>query len=457
MQPDFSHISQAVKLPFKGLKDFLNFKHFYFRVNEIFIKNPNDLPHCVKLAHIRLLKAFSDYSLGMGWIRLSSPWKFLVNYCYKNHTIYVVRESKAVLFDILYQFSVKIPDEKMCIDIIGEILKPINENVFPNSMNIVIVDDNAIEEKIGPALELISYIFERTLECAEKVSIVHICEEVFQIELNIWKIAGMSTNPKFIEKVLRCLSTLNFARLIYEKWTVGKIADVDFNIFGVTFFNIMKFCVSRRAYTNFLRMAEFNHILWKKLGPRAPEEIMIENERIEFENQLIMFHLLPVLFICKSKCEEEFLDKFIMKMFSISCEFTHRICYGFRDILFDCPEKVPDLAYKSIHEMLSMESILDKNRAVIVFQALCYALKEFVVTPHKETDKEQPSKMHQMCTSNVLHAVLVGAQHLIKKYDITWKDSLETICLTNFTQIIIDNPDVNSRVSFVNPYCFIYC
>lgn len=404
----------------------------------------------MKLAHIRLLKEVSNYSLGIGWIRLTNPWKFLVNYCYKNHTIYVVRESKAVLFDILYKFSVKLQDEKKCIEIIGEILKPINDNVFTNSNNVVIVDDNVIQEKVGPALDLISYIFEQTLQCDEKTSIVHICEEVFQLELNIWKIAGMSLEPNFMEKVHRGLSTLNFARLVYEKWTVGKIADVDFNIFGVTFFNIMKCCVTRRAYTIFLRMAEFNHILWKKLGSRAPDQIMIENERIEFENQLIMFHLLPVLFICKSSCQEEFLDKFIMKLFSISCEFTHRICYGFRDILFDCPEKVPDLAYKSIHEMLSMESILDKNRAVLIFQALCYALKEFVVMLHKENEAgAQPAKVHQMCTPKVLHAVLVGAQSLIEKYNISWKDSLETICITNFTQMIIDNPDVNSRVRFV--------
>lgn len=410
--------------------------------------NQYELPHCVKLAHIRLLKAVSNYSLGIGWIRCTRPWEFLINYCHRNHTIYVVRESKAVLFDILYKFSVKLSDEKMCIEIIGEILKPINDNVFPNNnVNIVIVDDNAIEQKIGPALDLISYIFEKTLESEEKTSIVHICEEVFQLELNIWKIAGMSTNTNFIEKVLRCLSTLNFARLVYEKWTMGKISNTDFNVFGVSFFNIMKFCVARRAYTNFLRMAEFNHILWKKLGSRAPDQIMIENEKIEFENQLIMFHLLPVLFISESSCKEEFLDKFIMKLFSISCEFTHRICYGFRDILFDCKDKVPDLAYKSIHEMLSMESILDKNRSVLIFQALCYALKEFVMAYNDQEEGVQKSKAdYQMCTPNVLHAVLVGAQSLIEKYNISWNDSLETICITNFTQMIIDNPNVNSRV-----------
>lgn len=304
-----------------------------FRYHILFSNNQHDLPHSVKLAHIRFIKEISSYSLGVDWIRRVNPWKFLINYCYKNHTIYVVRESKAVLFDLLYNFSVKLPDEKMCIEILGEILKPITENVFTDTVNVVVVNDTDTEQKIGPALDLISYIFEKTLSCDEKTSIVHICEEHFQLELNIWKVGGASTNTNFMEKVLKALSTLNFARLIYEKWTVGKIADVDFNIFGVSFFNIMKCCVTRRAYDNFLRMAEYNHILWKKLGSRAPDQIMIETERIEFENQLIMFNLLPVLFICKSSCDGEFLEKFFMKMFSISCEFTHRICYGFRESL----------------------------------------------------------------------------------------------------------------------------
>ncbi|XP_053969942.1 uncharacterized protein LOC128871850 [Anastrepha ludens] len=417
----------------------------------------------IKLAIIRLLHAVSKYSIGLAYLRSVKVWQFLIEYCNQDHTLYVVREARHLLYEILYKFDVKTKDAVVVKEILKEILKPLNENVFDshNESIMVCVDDHELQHKLSSTLELISFIFEQTLVSEEKSNIAKYCKLEYDIDITVWKLSDMSHNEYFIRKMLTTLSSYYFAILMYDKCSGDQIPRDGFNELGVSIFNQMKFCVARNYCVSFLKIAEINHKLWKKLGTRVPKEVFIENELVRFENQLITFQLLPLHMLLRSHefLEEEIFEKYVTKIFEIICELTLRISYAYRDLLFNMsPAMNADLSLKAINGVMSVVGILERDQAVLVFQACIYALKEFVLTmyPNSFTEfqegcsytlKDVPSFSIISEFDNVIYAILVSMQTLIERYKITWKDSIETICLVNCVLYLLQVDDLPTKVT----------
>lgn len=202
----------------------------------------------------------------------------------------------------------------------------------------------------------------------------------------------------------------------------------------------MNFSITRRCSRNILMMAELNQMLWYTLGSRA--------RMIKFEDQLIILHVIPILYVIKSRKpgETECLDNYIMKLFNISCEHTTRLCYAFRDLLMTMDQNVSELACLSIQGVLAMKNTLHRDRAVIIFQALVYTLKEFApdgcffAVPVTQTHSDL------LNSPNLLSAILNGLYSLIKNYHITWKECIESTTMVNFMLALLGNPNLPPRV-----------
>lgn len=437
----------------------------------------------IKLSTVKLLEVVSHYSIGLAFIRHNQSWRFLLKYCSKDHTMYVVRAASKLIYELLYKYSVKLKDDATVLAILGEMMAPIMENVFEmrtDSIEIT-VDDSEMQHTLAPTLDLVSYILQQTLESEEKTNLVDLFDKHFQLEFNLWKLIQMTQNEECVNKILSCLSSFNFAKVLYYEWHDNKQIGPDkLSRYGVTLFNLFKFCNTRSLCTNFLKQAELNHVLWKKLGNRAPPIIHVETEKVSLENQLITLQLMPVLFMLR-KQHDEFLredvfDTYLMKLFEINCEQTLRLCYGFRDIILtedmntttfyqDC-RTIQDLSIKSINGILSMENVLERDQATLVFQGLIYALKEFILQSDsmavnadtydcKGNVKPKPVDMI-IETPHVLYAILFGLQRLIQRYRITWKESIETICVVNSVAVILDNPNLPSLVCINFLYNFLH-
>lgn len=417
----------------------------------------------IKLGVIRLLHAVSKYSIGLAYLRTVNVWQFLIEYCNQDHTLYVVREARFLLYELLYKFDVKTKDAKVVKEILNEIFQPVMENVFDshNESIIINVDDYELQHKLSSTLDLISFVLQQTLESEEKTSIAQYCTTEYNIDITVWKLTEISHNENFIRKILETISSYYFAKLVHDKWSGDQISADSFNELCVSIFNLMKFCVSRNYCATFLKVAEINHKLWKKLRNRVPREVFIENELVRFEHQLITFQLMPLHMLLRSHefLEEEIFEKYMTKIFEIACEQTLRISYAYRDLLFNKPPAAnADLSLKAIHGVMSMVDILERDQAVLVFQACIYALKEFIITlnPNNIIDclddsscnlKEVPSFSVISEFSNVVYAILVAMQTLIERFKITWKDSIETICLVNCVLYLLQADDLPTKVS----------
>ncbi|EDW66674.1 uncharacterized protein [Drosophila virilis] len=435
----------------------------------------------IKLSGIRVMKAVTKYSMGLAFLQLQRSWTLLIHYSNNEHTLYVVREARQLLYEMLYKFCDKMHDEAVTLEILSEIMKPIHDNVYITD-NIsdntsgeeerihVSVDDNELLHKISSTVDLLSYILQQTLVSEERTKIVSLLREHHNLDLNIWKLVEMTHNTYYIEKMLSTLCSYHFATLVHEKILNPDCVEPpeQFTEFGLSFFNLMKFCIQRSDGITFIKMAELHHILWKKLGTRVPKEIVIQDQRVSFENQLICFHMMPLLFSMKfamkmaDESKSELFDTYIMKLLEMSCEQTLRLCYSLRDA-FITPEGhtngglfTPELARKCVHSILSLEHVLDREQAVTVCQALLYALREVVAFNHSSNHNE-PEDCHGASTSSnysdiyprgseaiikdpkVLHSVMVGLRTLIERFKITWKESVETIGLVNCLAFVLEN------------------
>lgn len=228
--------------------------------------------------------------------------------------------------------------------------------------------------------------------------------------------------------------------------------EADFNAFGVNFFNYMSFCVMRRSGMNIITMAEQYHSLWSRVQPPAPDEVVMEGERIRFEDQVIILQILPIIYMIRSGMNRESpkdtIDAYVIKLFKISCERTIRLVYSFRAMLHQLDrDYVAQLATKSIQAVLAHKETMHRARAVLVLQALVYTLQP-QLTHHVELLLRSPQ---------LISAILTGLHTLIKYYRITWKECIESTALVSFMLELLSNPNLSTRVSVAFTPSLIHC
>ncbi|KAG4077805.1 hypothetical protein HA402_011234 [Bradysia odoriphaga] len=399
----------------------------------------------VKLAHVLLLKAILRHSFGTVWIKNHESWKLIIEYCMENQTIYVVRESQEFLNDFLFKVASVLHNDALCIEIITAITAPLTKSVVIENAN-VCVDGDDLQRTVRPTLDLICHILDFLIKSDVKTCIAHHISVTCNVKTNCWRLTDMTKNEMFFKKIMHTQAHLAFAQLT-DKLVENAATSVDYNVFGLHFFNIMNFCILFKSAYSVLSTAKLYHVLWIALGKRVPEEIQLENHKIKFENQIIVLQLLPILSVIQKKILlTELFDAYIMKLFDISTEHTMRVCYSFRELLLRNKTMVPEVAAKSIQGILLMTKHLHRDRAVYVFQALTYTLKDFSVEPLTD-DKIDMSADKLIDMPNLLSAILTGLYEMIKKYRITWKESLESVCILNFMISMLNKTNLPSRLA----------
>ncbi len=408
----------------------------------------------VKLAHVLLLKSILRHSFGTVWIKKHRSWKLIIEYCMENQTIYVVRESQEFLKELLFKVASVIHDEELCIAILTEITAPLSKSVIIENANVCVDGDN-LQRTVRPTLDLICHIMDSLIKSDVKTCIPHHISTTCNVKMDCLRLTDMTKNEMFFKKIMHTHVYLAFAQLT-DKLVENSATSLDYNVFGLHFFNIMNSCINFKSAVSVLSTAKLYHVLWIALGKRVPEEIQLENHKIKFENQIIVLQLLPILSVIQKRTvQTELFDAYIMKLFDISTEHTMRVCYSFRELLLRNKKMVPEVATKSIQGILLMTKHLHRDRAVFVFQALTYTLKDFSVEPLTD-DKIDMNTDKLIEMPNLLSAILTGLYEMVKKYRITWKESLESACLLNFMISMLNKPNLPSRVSITSSLLLLF-
>lgn len=401
----------------------------------------------VQLANVVLLNAVAKHTMGLFWIKQGAVWKVVVEYCVKNQTVYVVRESLTFLYTILKQFSMHIGDTAFVEEVLQTVCQPMMEgNPFKDleakTQDVVIlVDDHEQLGKIVPALNMICHIMQEMITTNECHEVAQLLVGKLKLQHFLWGLADLAQDHAFIGRLMHGHVLINFTQSMLRRHEPNH-DEADFNNFGVNFFNYMSFCIMRRSGMNIITMAEQYHSLWSRIQPPPPDEVVIEGERIRFEDQVIIMQIMPIIYVIRAsgmKCEspKEQMDSYIIKLFNISCARTIRLVYSFRAMLAQLdPDYVAHLATKSIQAVLGLKETMHRARAVLVLQAMLYTLQPVL---SKRMDL-------LFCTPQLLSAILTGLHTLIKCYRITWKECIESTALVAFMLELLSNPNLSTRV-----------
>lgn len=400
-----------------------------------------------KLALITLYKSMLKHSDGIEWLKKEQAWKRAVLYCIQDETIYVVRSAQEFVSDFLFH---TVDDENLCLEMITEISRPIAENVFTEQAADVCVDNSDLEHKVMPTLNIIRSILERYIRVNRKSSIAHHIIKTAKNYVNLWKLTEMTHDHAFFDKITQCIVYVSFALLIdslnEDEPMPDNSSKSGYSVFGLTFLNLCRISILRNQHDAVLSAARLYYILWKGLGDRKPDEIVLGSQLTKFENQIILFQILPLIHIMhlSDNCYPELLDEYIMKLFNISTEHTVKICYAFRNSVTNGNVDIFALSTKAIRGILSIIHILDRERAVIVFQALCHIIKGI----RKESTNENATNEIPwlMTKPNFMSSVLTALYSIVKNFRITWKDSYESVGLLNCMLYSIENPNLTPRV-----------
>lgn len=406
------------------------------------LQNPS-----AKLSLITLYQSMLHHNDGVEWLKREQAWKRAVTYCIQDETVYVVRRAQEFVSDFLFRIA---NDENLCLEMITEISRPIAENVFTEQAADVCVDSSDLEHKVTPTINILSTILDRYIRLNQKSTIAHHIIKTAKNYVNLWKLTEMTHDRIFFDRITQCIIYVSYALLVDSLNEDVDVPDSSpksgFSVFGLTFLNLCQITVLRNQNEALLNSARLYYILWKNMGDRAPEEILLGTQLTKFENQIILFQILPLINLMhlSDNCYPDLVDEYIMKLFNISTEHTMKICYTFRNSVMNANVDIYALATKAIKGILSIIHILHRDRAVIVFQALCHIIKGIrKENSNATTTSEIPWVMTK---PNFMSSVLTALYSIVKNFRITWKDSFESIGLLNCMLYSIENPNLTPRV-----------
>lgn len=412
------------------------------------LQNPS-----VKLSIIILFQSVVKHGAGIAWARENRCWAIALDYITENKTVYVVRRALDFLTDFLFLI---VHDEELCNGIVGMIMKPLNDNVYKDEdveQHPIYVDSTDLQEKTTPAVNIVCNVLKRYIRQNEPSGLVNMIINTYKGSLDLWKLTDMTQDRLFFDKIMASHVYINFARLVDtfmaqqprpDKLSIESCccSSIDYNEFGLNFLNAIKYCVLKNHHMSVLHLCKLYYEQWKALGDRVPDDIVLGNQLTRFENQIILFLLMPILIVMKKSnaIYTEVTNEYITKLFNISAEHTLRICYSFRDSMLKDVSKVPDIASKAIQSTLAMGSVLQRDCAVIVFQALVHIVKGFACMAREgdSGDLEQ--------YPNLLTAVLTGLYTIVKDFRITWKESFESIGVLNFMLYLLQHSSLSPTV-----------
>uniref|UniRef100_A0A8D8E4B2 BRCA1-associated ATM activator 1 n=1 Tax=Culex pipiens TaxID=7175 RepID=A0A8D8E4B2_CULPI len=406
----------------------------------------------VKLGHVLVLKAVSRHAMGLAWIKSSGSWRICLDY-YNGQlqTIFITKEASLFIYEVLERFGM-VGDYELVKEIVRNILSPLLDVVWksPDQEHAVLVDDEKSQRIVTSMLNLMCTLFRKLLVSNKRSRAAYHILITFKFERNLWCYADAIQDHSVLTKVWETHILANCTRLgcmdIPAEDTV--VEDLKFEKYTINFLNYVNFSLRRGNIPNVMLMAQMHHHAWNLMADRAPEEVVLKNQNIKFGDQILLLQLFPVVYEIKSltsKDPPDYIEKFCMRLYDISCEFTVRLMYACRDVFEAYNTVVAEMAIKSIQGIVSMNT-LPRPRAIIAFQAFVYVLKEFLPDMCYLENQCDFSKTDLILSKPNLLAAIINALHsLIQNYKFNWKECIESTTLVNFMLNLLGNPNLPPR------------
>lgn len=429
----------------------LNNKNVYIRLWKVLQIRTNEVSPSIKLGYLKMLFSFMSHQSGLDWLTATDCWTDILSYCLANQTIYITREGYNFMYELLNKFATtnvmfsELIVKKIILNLEAE---QFNKNVPVRSE----IDDVQIQKDLTPTLKLVTHILEKCYMNNDDRKVSNIFLNTYNLENTLQNLLMIARDQEFIFNISKPLFIIHFININIQTVSISREQALpEMKKFGVSFVKLFNSLILKGCALNILKLCYLGHGYWLRINAFVPPSE--SKAPILFENQIIIFQIMPLLFITFSTAhtkeirEDELTDLFVQKLFKISCEQTIRLAYSYRGLIMSSNiANVFDLGQKAIFYLMKIRQHFDRNRAVIVFQALMYAMKylsKTLITKHHTIIDLQPFQ------SGFLSAMFDGLGMLIKDFKITWRESVESICLTSLTIDFLNCLNLPTKVMII--------
>lgn len=419
--------------------DLLDVYHKIFNVFKI--SNHETTTSSVKFGYVKLLTSFLEHESGLKWIFKSERWKDMLHFTTNEYTIYVTRESQKFFLKLFtncessneqYQYN--------CSLVLKEIVAPIQNVSFTQQITGQVVTleirDEEIQEMLFPILALLSTIIDSTFRgignIPQRKFISKLLMKQTDLDKSITSLFSLTCSHKCYVQLSNTLMQIYFAEinaLNKDQITMELVKEFFAKVFA------MVICIAKKhgisAYLNGVALAQ---IYFTKLFANDMIDQTLVVKKCGYQNQLIVIQIMPIMYLLgklnKGHCDkfdkwDDISEMYISKIMKISCQDTIRLCYSLRSIFEQEGPGLFNIAIEGIRIIMEHRKDFDRERIVLVFQSLMCALTEIIGYLNENT---LPS-YYTNDSNGILTHILDALGKLVTDFEITWRESVETIRL----------------------------
>ncbi|KAG5325356.1 BRAT1 protein, partial [Pseudoatta argentina] len=432
----------------------------YNRLYKILQLHREDLPASIKMAYTTMLSDLIVHRSGRQWVIQSGVWKDVVKYAHWNQTMYVTRESQKFLWTLLLHEH---KNTETCKEIILAVAAPLMSNILDGQMHQALETYLEQNKLLCSTLNLLTNILENTLFASLDNSIPELIERLVDLEMRVKALFEACISTRFLQHVHKLLLLSLFLKLkqgIKEHTTVIETEAWHKFCYGMCYIFMM--LLSKKDIIELVKNNKFSMTYWKKL--LALHELVLP-EQHKFEHQAIAIMIIP-LCVCikKNHLNHDLFDMFINKIFDVTCVPVQRLLYNMRDVIRKSDLPMEQICKVSIDLLLEISDIMDRDVAVITFQALSHVLKSYMPDMwgcgqarnctsdvNSTSPSEHPRKLlyksildgDPIVDSPILLASLLdGLAVMTEKFKLKWQECVETICMLSLAQEILNHPGI---------------
>ncbi|XP_060521915.1 uncharacterized protein LOC132699297 [Cylas formicarius] len=385
----------------------------------------------VKLGFINLLYSLLEHKSGVQWVVATSYWMDILSLILKPQTLYIRKQG--------YQFFIKLLEKTISFNrhfglcIVGSMLNPIKEFIknLPKSSQDLEIQSQPTYDTLHPALAFVTEVLEVLFRNLNMDVLKLFVEQEIKELIN--SVLLLSQNEEFSFELLKIKLLLMFYQLHVDLRGLKVIQETKASQEVMGIFNLLSSEIVKDHPRTVIKLCHQGVYYWKQIDKNMPV-CFRQGELIEFENQMVIFQLLPIMvfsfntigeqYSANSLNDDDFKREYMIKLLKKSAAQTVQLAYSFKNRLLALPNVIDHAVY-ALQFLLRSKQFYSRETGALVFQPLIYCLQDCLQYCSKNRQLSSPKS--KLLLDSLLEAIVV----YIETFSLTWKDSIETICVMN--------------------------
>lgn len=301
------------------------------------------------------------------------------------------------------------------------------------------IDQNCLKNKLQPTLRLLITILEQYFKNEWSNRRYQHIPKLFFKENHLQRVIDtylmLTTNEELALNLSNILYLIHFISLCVDSKAHLITEHEAIPTFEKVFF-LIEASVNKKYNTNVMKLTYLIIYYWflihTRLLPMTHKDI--NNDPLIFQNQVAILQIVPIYHFVEKQFDldwnfegiDDLREFYIHKLVRQMCQYTVRLVYNYRNMLVSLPYNY-QLPMKAMQYIIQSRKYYKRHTALIVFQALVYALNDFIACI--KSDRKQLEIA--LKETNFFFTFMNAVRDLIENFDFTWKDCVESICVVN--------------------------